>query len=160
MTKNDNIDVVSIYSHYYYHHHQRMQSFKDRFRPSRKYKKTKDAGVMSTDETVVTSGNFIDLNPTTAAAMTSIIIDEPTPTNLTSISHLHYSTDYCKWILRIRENLFRWMRERRRFVREKCRTVDRDLILGLFSQWMSRTLRALFSFVSSQSITEISEIVC
>lgn len=93
---SDNIDVMNVASHYYYyyHHHQRMPSFKERFRPSRKYKKAKDASAINIDETTVASASSINTN-TTSTTTTSIVIDELGATNST-IFHSHYSADYCK----------------------------------------------------------------
>ena len=92
---SDIIDVMNVGSHYYYYyHHQRMPSFKERFRPSRKYKKTKDAGAINIDEVTVASASSINTN-TTSTTTTSIVIDELAATNST-ISISHYSVDYCK----------------------------------------------------------------
>jgi hypothetical protein len=86
-----------------------MPSFKERFRPSRKYKKNKEAG---TDESVpiaVASGTSINATnvPTTgtstvatsvaaAASTTNTTIDEHTGSAALSTYHSHYSNDQCE----------------------------------------------------------------
>lgn len=74
-----------------------MPSFKERFRPSRKYKKNKDAGATHTDEfnsSTTTTGLSTCLTATTGA---SANIDDHN--SITSISNhsSHYSVEYCKY---------------------------------------------------------------
>ncbi len=73
-----------------------MPSFKERFRPSRKYNKNKEAGAAtSIDESTITSGiltNFTNLSTTNA----STTIDDYTGSAAVPSSNTHYSFDYCK----------------------------------------------------------------
>jgi len=72
-----------------------MPSFKERFRPSRKYNKNKEAGATSIDESTITSGtltNFTNLSTTDA----STTIDDYTCSAAVASSNTHYSFDYCK----------------------------------------------------------------
>jgi hypothetical protein len=63
-----------------------MPSFKERFRPSRKYKKNKEAGSASLEEPTTASG----ISTTTTIASTTV--DEQTG----SVALSNYSVDYCK----------------------------------------------------------------
>jgi hypothetical protein len=65
-----------------------MPSFKERFRPSRKYKKNKEAGGTSIDESAIASGIS-----TTGATTT---IDDSTGSAALSAYHSRYSVDDCK----------------------------------------------------------------
>jgi hypothetical protein len=76
----DNTEIIILCSHHYL---SKMPSFKERFRPSRKYKKNKEAGAATTDEpgTSATAGG----TPTT--------VDDRTGSAALSS---YYSVDYCK----------------------------------------------------------------
>jgi hypothetical protein len=85
-----------------------MPSFKERFRPSRKYKKNKEAGTAGTDDSApvaVASGtsNNATNTPTVsnvatpvAAPTTSTTIDDHTGSAALSSYHTHYSNDQCE----------------------------------------------------------------
>jgi hypothetical protein len=90
-----------------------MPSFKERFRPSRKYKKNKEAAAGSTDESVTvnsgaspnttnvpsTSSAPLPTAPIAAAAAsttTGTTIDEHTGSAALSTCHSHYSNDQCE----------------------------------------------------------------
>jgi len=65
-----------------------MPSFKERFRPSRKYKKNKEAGGISIDESTIASGTSI-----TGATAT---IEDQTGSAALSTYHSRYTLDDCK----------------------------------------------------------------
>jgi len=67
-----------------------MPSFKERFRPSRKYKKNKEADSAGLDEPTTASG----ISTTTTIASTTV--DEQTGSVALSNYHSNYSGDYCK----------------------------------------------------------------
>ena len=82
-----------------------MPSFKERFRPSRKYKKNKEAGTTGTDDSApiaVASGTsnnatntpIVSNVATPVAAPTTI--DEHTGSAALSTYHSHYSNDQCE----------------------------------------------------------------
>lgn len=99
-----------------------MPSFKERFRPSRKYKKNKEGGTAGTDESanpaaiVNASGTTINTNNVSttgtsssilasasssaaaaaAGSTTSTTIDEHTGSAALSTYHSYYSSDQCK----------------------------------------------------------------
>jgi hypothetical protein len=85
-----------------------MPSFKERFRPSRKYKKNKEASTAGTDEsTPIAVASGISTNTTNvptvstvttsvAASTTNTTIDENTGSAALSTYHSHYSNDQCE----------------------------------------------------------------
>jgi hypothetical protein len=72
-----------------------MPSFKERFRPSRKYKKNKEIGATSVDESTASSGASTNItNVSTTGAPTTI--DDHTGSAASATYHSHFSVDYCK----------------------------------------------------------------
>ncbi|CAF1057038.1 unnamed protein product [Rotaria sordida] len=72
-----------------------MPSFKERFRPSRKYKKNKETSSLNTDDSASsTNASGISTNITTAGASTTI--DDHTGLVSLSTYSTHYSVDYYK----------------------------------------------------------------
>jgi hypothetical protein len=72
-----------------------MPSFKERFRPSRKYKTTKEAGTTSIDESTIISGTLTNIW-STSTTDASTTMDDNTGSAALSTYHSHYSVDYCK----------------------------------------------------------------
>ncbi len=85
-----------------------MPSFKERFRPSRKYKKSKEVGTTGTDESAIVASG-ISTNPThvpttgtstataiTATTVSATTIDENTGSAALATYHSHYSNDQCE----------------------------------------------------------------
>ncbi len=81
-----------------------MPSFKERFRPSRKYKKNKEAGTAGTDDStpiavasgISTNTTNVPTVSTVAASTTNTTIDENTGSAALSTYHSHYSNDQCE----------------------------------------------------------------
>lgn len=68
-----------------------MPSFKERFRPSRKYKKNKDSNSTNNDET----GSTITASGTSTTGVSSTPDDSNGSSSLLNYP-THYSVDYCK----------------------------------------------------------------
>ena len=84
-----------------------MPSFKERFRPSRKYKKNKDATTSNTEDlttTTLASGSTTHgANPSTTSAAiiptataSAMTIDEHTGSAALATYHSNYSMDQCE----------------------------------------------------------------
>ncbi len=97
ITDIDITDVTIVCSH---HYHSKMPSFKERFRPSRKYKKNKEAGGNSIDESAIAATG-------TSTTGTSTTIDDQTGSAALSTYHSHCSVDYCKLYIYLTKNNFR-----------------------------------------------------
>jgi hypothetical protein len=72
-----------------------MPSFKERFRSSRKYKKNKEAGATSIDESATTASGMSTNAPTT--------IDDHTGSAALSTYSSHYSVDYREYYIYIED---------------------------------------------------------